>query len=740
MKTIQPFIDMGLYTVPLKGSLKRLRDGTKTTPIYEKNWKQKYQKEFNEEASEIGGVITGSVSNIIAIDCDNTNTYQMFKALDPDYTFHFMSKDKPKGGGTIIYKYPSTILLAFSIQNENMALDFYSDNGFVYLPTEANETKHFWDSIDVEIKPVPAIVALLLQTLHEQVKKPKSVVESPQILQNRNYLAPQLELFVKKKDFIPSLFRVITPKDFRDLTAYVKLGYLHPKHVPDGRGSEYLSKVSAILGSDVSVSLELYTKSMYLINDLWKHPIPKVRLDSTIMNPMTEKKASIDNVVIWAYDEHWEDHGVSFINKLGEAIEVFFDDIRAIYYLINYTKGVNKLFIRDTDIFSYVETVGIAPPTRNELKSLMPVVRTSTQPAKPFGFFEVDEYTRGFNLFRQTPALAILNDPSNYVDQYKRPDTILQYFDTFVPDDIQRHYLLRFIKRKLTTFAYSPVVLYFLGVPGSGKDTFISILSSILGADYIAKPTTREFLEAHNGWMVDKYFAQLDEFGDQLKKLSDKKEVLGKIKAYSGKENVQIRQMRTDGFPYKHSITFISTANTNPLMVEEDDRRLALFETPNKLSSQSWVIRAGGISNIIETIFEEINDFCYYLATEIDLLPPNDYVEPPESKGKKILIATHLSAADRLGFMLNNNMFDELNSLALDHDCIKLFSHCPDGRIFEDDLYELYDILTDGHGTKRGMNRALKQFKKVPTTHKGIKAWYYSIPTLKYYSPIMEEI
>jgi len=56
--------------------------------------------------------------------------------------------------------------------------------------------------------------------------------------------------------------------------------------------------------------------------------------------------------------------------------------------------------------------------------------------------------------------------------------------------------------------------------------------------------------------------------------------------------------MRSDGFNYKHCISFIMTANNNPLPVEMDDRRFAFINTPNKLEAQPWVKDMGGISNV----------------------------------------------------------------------------------------------------------------------------------------------
>jgi len=742
LKTIQPFIDLGLYTVPLTGKLERLNNGDKTTPIFEKDWRNKYQSKFNEKATAIGGAITGAISNIIAIDCDDQKTYDLFRGLDRENTFNFISKGKPSGGGTIIYKYPTgTSLGNFKIQSDLLKLDFYADNGFVYLPTGANLTKEAWGYESFgelpTIQQLPATVETLLLNLQHQCTLKSKPEVTPKVQVRSNYLAPQVEMFVAQKKFIPALFRIITPKDFRDLDRYVKYGYLHPDDVPDGRGSEYMMKVSAILGADPSVNTELYQQAMHVLNTIWASPIPNTKFISTIVNPMVNGNSSINGEPIWQYDEHWKTRGLTFTTKLGDASEVFFDDVRACYYMINYTKDMVKIFSRDSDLFAYIEPVAIALPDRKGIKTMVPVVRTGIEPSLQFGFYKEDEYTRRFNLFKQTPALAILNDPSIYKKLYSKPETIIQFFETFIPDIYMRNYVLRFIKRKMTSFKYSPVILYFLGAHGSGKDTFVQILESILGAQYLARPTTKEFLEQYNGWLVDKYFVQLDEYGNQLQSMHDKQIALGKIKAYTGKAQVQIRQMRTDGFNYMHMATFMLTANNNPLLLEEGDRRVALIDTPNVLKDAAWIVKAGGISAVIEQLYKEINDFCYYLATEVDELPMDEYMTPPDTQAKKDIICDKLPAAQRLVYCFNHGMFEQIEDLIEEAGSANILADTRDGRIFEDDLFDLYTYMTEGRGTKRGLTKIFKEagYGKAPTTKGGIKQYYYRIPALMHYQP-----
>lgn len=744
MKTIKPFIDLGFHTVPLTGKLERTADGKKTIPNYEKNWNVKYQETFNEKESKLGGTLTGSISGIIAIDCDSDITYKLFKSLDKDNKFHFISKDKPSGGGTIIYSYPENeVLPSFSLQNESINLDFYADNGFVYLPTDANKSKVNWEAETFEELPkllgMPVEVFTLLQTFYQQYKLQQNKADKTQpalkTIQLANFLAPTIELMLDKEQFMPTLFRIITPYDFRSLPQYVKYGYLHPNNVPEGRGSEYLSKVSAILGADNSIDVTLYEKAIRFINELWDESLSAKRLMNTIIKPMVSGNATANGESIWSYDIRWKDRGFSFITKLGEAVEVFFDDVRAQYHLVNFTRDTVTKYYKDTDIFSYIRTVGLGLPAPKLFKDMMPLIRTVNDPSRSFGFFSVDEYTRNFNTFNQTTGLAILTNPESYEDLYQKPKVTLDYLKSFVPHKPSRLYLLKFIRKKLTTFSYSPVILYFLGAHGSGKDTFVSLLSYIIGEDYIARPTTKEFLEQYNGWLVDKYFVQLDEYGNQLSRYAEKQEALGKIKAYSGKQSVQIRQMRTDGFNYSHLATFVLTANTNPLLLEEGDRRAHIMETPNPMAQEEWVSKAGGLKAVQEQLVEESKDFCYYLATEVEDMSYDEYVSPPLSKAKQIIIANSLPAGSRIAYYLKHNMFKEIERLMDEYEVPNLLNSASEQRIYEDDLFELYLGMTDNAGAKRGLSIAMNDanINKIPTTRGQTKAYYYKIPTLRYY-------
>lgn len=743
MQNIEPFMKLGWHTVPLKGTLERREDGTKTEPVFEKGWRAKYADARNTKVTTLGGTMTGSKSGIIAIDCDNDLTWKLFRSLDPDYDFTFVSKGKldkegnPKDCATAIYKFEEDIPDCFSVNDDKLALDVYSENGFVYLPTAKNKTKVVWKEIP-ELKAMPKAVLDFLLHLKNNTKP----TVAPEVKHNAftaTCLAPTVSQFVVSEKFSQGLFKIITPRAFRDTPQYVNQGFLHPENVPEGRGSEYMSKISAILGADISIDEELYNNAMHAINDLWgDNRMDPDRLDATITDPMVSGRASIDGVSIWAYDENWASHRCILHTKRQSTIELGFDDRRNMYYCVDSANEHVKIFQRDSDLYMYLgaSVIGIAKKT--ELMQSMPTVNVTTEPNKPFGFYATDDTVRTLNLFKRTPELAILLEPENYRKYYKKPTTILQYLETLVPDDRMRTYLLRFLKRKLTAFEYSPVSLYFLGVQGSGKDTFIELLEQFIGMERIAKPSAKEFVEQYNGWIFDAYFVQLDEFGNQLSS-RDKDEALGKLKAYTGKPTIQIRKMRTEGEPYRHNMTIIHTANKNPFALESDDRRLALFETPNKLVEADWV---DDIAGIHDKIMQEAKDFAFYLATEVSALPRAEYVQPPWTDGKHKLIASSMKPSTGLAYILKHEMRTYLEELSKLHEVPDVLQNLKAGRLYTDSLEDLYDEMTDSMGDVRTLTKMVRAqgIKIKQTTIANQKKYFYDLPWITAEEQLFEEI
>lgn len=709
------YIELGWHTVPLSGTIKRLPDGTKTVPFFEKDWRDKYTATFNEKAVPLMGAITGKCSGIVAIDCDNTAAFEIFKALDPDYEVIFYSIGKGNQlCGTFIYSYEDGELEdTFKLHNEILSLDFYNANGFIYLPCENNHTKQAAPHLNYRKMP-EATKALLLQLKKQNTKQ----VVNTAVASSYSCLAPLVAQFNQTRKYMPGLFRILTPRDFRDIESYVRDGHLHPKEVPDGRGSEYLSKVSAILGADISINQEMYVQALTLINSLFTVPMVSKRLDSTIIDPMLDG-AAIDGVEIWQYDENWDRHRVILPTKRQASLELMYDDVLMEYFAIDMANERVQRFGRDTDLMQHIEAVGTAPPKKAELKRNIPLVNTVLEPSKPFGYLNPDDsLVKEFNLFRATPGLRVLHNPDSFVDKYIEPTTTLQFLQTLVPEVEMHGYLLKFLKHKMLTLSYSPVILYFLGVQGSGKDTLVSMLETIISN--IARPTVKEFLEPYNGYMCNNFFVQLDEYGNQLQRASDREEALGKLKAYSGKQELSLRVMRADGVPYKHRVTFIATANKNPLMLEDGERRIAFFDTPNKLEEQAWVKKLGGVAILQDKLKDEIVDFCYYLAVYVEDFKGDGYTIPPLTERKHELIANSMTLVAKIVYCFKHNKINLIIDLAEENECLQLRDELQSGTVHSSTVVEAYEQITEHQGDGKYL---LKQLRTNPawqrTNNKG---------------------
>ena len=715
---IQPYIDLGWHTVPLSGKLERNSDGTKTIPKFEKDWRETYQETRNVKNCKLGGTITGEVSNIIAIDCDNEATWKLFRSLDPYNDMVFISKGKGKDCGTLIYKYDSDLDTNFTIHEEGIDLDFYSNHGFVYLPTAANKTKVPLEVVE-EPPELPELIKFTLMRFYKSTVVRIQSESSSNNTDNRftaSYLAPLVEQFTRGKGvYMPGLFRVITPKRFRQHKSYVSNAHLHPNDVEDGDGSAYLSSVSAILGADPSISQELYVEAMVYVNDLFDNPLEQKRLDSTIVNPMINSKANVNGEAIWKYDKEWEQYRSLFTTKDQSTLEIVYDDIARVFYAVDSSRATYSAFTKDGDLYNHLQATTATPKAKKEIIHGVPLVRTVTQPHTDFGFnVGRDSTKRDFNTFKATPALNVFYSPEEYSSKYVVPEITLKFFQSLVPDPQMREYLFRFLKTKLTTFKYSPVVLYFLGVPGSGKGTFVRIIEEIFGL--VPAPTAAEFLDKFNGWVVGAYFAELDEYGDTLATMREKEEAIGKLKALTGKQKVDIRKMRENSYSYEHNITFIMTANKNPLMLDEGDRRIALFNTPNILADQDWISDHGGVDNVIQEIMNKINDFCYWLSTEVEPLSAADYMRPPMFEGKFELIADSMPAAARIAYCFKERQLDYLTELCLDYDCDHVVSEIDSGEVKLSSVFELYMELTQDKGVRRTLIKSLRENGNVKLT------------------------
>lgn len=621
MKNIQPYIDIGFHTVPMNGTLERLPDGTKTVPMLPQGWNKTYTLEANTKATALGGAITGKVSNFVAIDCDETAAFNLFKQVDPDYPFVFLSKDKLKDGvlqecGTFIYAYEDDLPDSFNATS--YALDFLSDNRMIYLATEANHTKHSLalqtaEELRAALKPMPPAAKLFLHGL-----APKSSKQHAPIAQIARPLVQLVKQFVETGILSPQLAKPLTPKSFRSGEAYIAKGYIVPDDVPQGMGSDYLAKVSAILGSDPSISSDMYTKAMTSLNSLWARPMDIVALNATIISPMVSGRASIEGVQIWRYDPDALATRLMYSAR-GSDFEVVYDSLAKMYVELNLDAATAHYFRSTNATLEHLmpmggtRLIGLFKELRE--KELIANVELISDPALPTGYVN-----GGFNTFSRNMYLEVIADPTAY--KGTRPNAALALFNNLFPEEPIKLAMLQFLKYKLTTFKHTVPIIYLIGAGGTGKSLFAELLCNLVGKESFTILEVDSLTNARNEGIANALFGHLDELGDKAPSRAEQVKALGALKALSGASSFRERVMYGSPVDRQHRMTFILTSNYNNLMLDNDERRFVVLHSANKLAEQDWIANQyGSTAAFVDQLRskEELLNFAYYLATEVEM-------------------------------------------------------------------------------------------------------------------------
>ena len=710
------YIDRGWYTVPLtKPTLYRLDNGKKSDAGMPNNW-TKYHNEFNEIPTKIGSVLPGAKSNLLVIDCDSTETTEMMEtlinAIYPDYkakTYSIGKLDENKQlikGSKWFFTHDPDIP---AMHTGPYKLEVFSGNGDdkqqVFLPTPANKTTTPWDHIP-QLQPVPSTLKMLLDVWYK-ASKPQVVNTSTSTNNHTFNLAPMVEKQLSRSTVSPTLFAILTPKAFRN-QLYREKGYLHPNDIVDGEGNEYMTKVSAILGSDKSISKELYQRMMHFINDQWEHPYSEREL-ATKMDYMTSGAATTSNGSLWQYDPDWELARFMDYNRVEQMMEYYLDPELLEIVEINHTTTRSRVLQPKQygAALSLLTTKTIKGKNKAEIfHASVPAMTTVVEPTKPFG--PQSDYK--YNKFIASPAIEIIQNPDTYKQDYTRPEAFHNYLRSLMPIDEDRNYIMSHLRTKLTTFKYSPVVYYFVGAPGSGKGMFGKMVQKLVGEQYTAPDLGRtELIGLSNAWLEGKFFVMFEELHEALKGYADNQLGQSNIKRWTGSETASIKKMRADPYPVPMLATFILNQNGNTFRMDIKDRRYYFIDTPDTLDFNLG--EEARATNIL--------DIAYYIATEYPLLSDRDYVIPPMSEHKQASIMEKQPYEVQVLTYLANGQFDIVYNMinSTGASMSRFIEKRADDYITEDSLIDIYrsgtvlgESLNDGeilHKWKNGIKAGL---------------------------------
>ncbi len=720
----QPFIDLNLYTVPLNGKhIKRNELGKKHGYSFTTNWQEVHSTSRNELATPIGGLLTGK-SGIVAIDCDCKASYDLFRQLDPSNTAYFDSIGKldPQGNlilcGTILYSHAEGLPPSKKLKG-TLDLDWFNGTGMVFLPTAPNETKSAWQTDGkglynhkgelVTISPMPPVVKQVLElTLQTPPPAKEATAVDHTNRPSKGYLGKLLEQYDFKdimEEYEPSITRLLTPKEYRtDL--YQKQGHIHPKDV--GARHDYLFKIMCQLAGDNTVDKELARDAIMWINSLLDPPRSSKQMEAEIIGGIVSgRQKNPQGEPYWEYDEHWElNRSWTAVSKSeGDLLHVFYDKEHLAYFVYNTVTDDIKQFTKKTGLVEYIQATTIGTFNQKEVISDMSVIDTLVDPTTSFGYLDNDKQ---FNLFKPTKALQILHNPSMHEMDYREPIEFIGFINHMIPEEQQRNYFLSLIRTKLTTFKYSPVVPYIIGVQGSGKGILMTILANFMGNKYAGQEVKADlFMSQFNYWLENQYFVNLNELGGSLGGRKEKDLANSILKLYTGAEHFLCHRKGIDPYTAPMKAMFIMTANSNPLDVTDDDRRIYYIKTPNSFITNPMCKASTSSSDIYKAIMNQMDDIAYWLNKEVKNLSDNDYTTAPNHVGRDEIIFDNKPLIEKTIWALYKGKFQFLVDLYPDPDPI--FEHREQGRIYLKSLVDVYEDIGSADNADKLFRAKMKE-------------------------------
>lgn len=601
MKNIQAYIDKGWYTVPLT-SIKRDKDGSKQV-IGMPSWKE-YTTERNTRPSPAGAVITGERSGIVVVDMDDKATQEFIDKLAGE---HSTFKVATARGAHYYYRYTKDIP-RFKLHNKDINLDFQTDEALIYLPTDAAEGYTIIDNSEPAGLPDALHTFLAIASRPTQTQKATVPVAT--------IIGTPLASLDKGS---PAYWKRLTPKHLRHLPQYKKNGYITPNDVPNGEGNDYLISIASILAADPTIDEDAYTEHLMYVHDQWEYPWEESRFRTLHDNYRSGR------YVPFQYQEGWEDQMHHF-KAAGYDYIVWFDPTTYLYNLYNETLDQLSKF-KDVAIFSkHLSMLKRAQLKTKDLYATLKHIVNVSDRTLPGGFYDEQH----FNEARLNKYLRILQGELEPVE-YKHPDFILKLIKHLWPENTE--YILGFLRRKLTKFEYSPVVIVlFEPIGGSGKTLFFHfVLKALVGQDQVAEVGPIEFRDKYNSWIINSLFSLHDEY-DKM----NRTEVTAISKRLSASDSVGVRPMYGEVQTYKHSNTQYYSSNEIAIDIQsEDDRRYFISSPKGSLKEEEWF----NVATFKEDIQSELESFAYYLYKEVQDLPAEEYTQAPESTMKDIFIS-----------------------------------------------------------------------------------------------------
>lgn len=663
LKNIQIFIDSGWRTIPYNSITYNENGKKEAKPAV--RWSE-YQKEFNTQASPAGAVICDSV---LVVDCDSLEATERFLKIanipNVKKVEDLNNKELNDYLGLVV---KTSRGFHFYFKNcgqyedaKDDKIDILATNKKIcYLPSEASEGKKIQivncvivqGKITIELyEPTPDMREWLL-ALSKRTKAPEGQITKPKETKPARPLGTPL---VKIPKGTTLFYKRLTPKSFRNnityRAIYDKKGYIEPDDIKQGDGNDYLIAIAGILCAEISVDTRAFWEIITFINSKWSNPLPEEELTKKVSGYVDNNYPNCP----FLYDANWENYQCSFIDIDGNDIIMVYDLKSSKYVITNLSTW--ETYIKGTqDAVSYYCNRLRVKVSASTLASSTLGVNTIFNPTKPFGLQEGGLY----NVYKHSKFLEILNGDGDYSEEEianAKDNKIIPFIEHLFRK--QSTYFLRYLKTKLTGFAYSPVAFcLFDDEGGAGKGALEALLGKFVGESKVTKIPYETFKSKFTSEYEGRLFVFLNEYPSDLQ---SKRFNTDKIKEITGSPKVKIEKKGCDPYEVENFSTLFITSNRVSIEVREGDRRFCVVQCYDKFDN---TFPAGYFEKM--TSEEELTKFAIYLRHSVYKLDKLAYMTPPTSEAKELFIDVNESEVDKFIRLLIDKKFVEIKGMQED--------------------------------------------------------------------------
>ena len=372
------------------------------------------------------------------------------------------------------------------------------------------------------------------------------------------------------------------------------------------------------------------------------------------------------------------------------------------YFLLNV--GTNEIETNQTKN-QFIDRVNIITGKKISIKNIL-AVKGINDPSKPYGLNKNE-----FNFFKRNKYLNIFCENKFDINEKYKCENIIKFIEHLISDKRDRDYILSFLRQKLTTFNYSPIIIYFNGIDGAGKGVFARLLAKIVGEELITlNLDCSTLIKESTSWLNGKLFIEIPELTNKTETYKSKDNILKKLKSLSGGNKVNIKELYKDTYNAINYSTLIISSNHTGFDFGENDRRFFVIKVNKKLSNSKLYKDYNG--NLVEDGIlndKEVENFCYYLLKNYKNLNDKEYTNAPDNNSKTKEMKEAMQIVDRIIFDLKNEDYQYLYDLVIQSKFTKFIRKWKEGKTYLNDLFHLLFLI---EGKKNDKKNILNKLEK----------------------------